>query len=134
MNFDLSPDQKLLAETTASFVKKEAPLTRLRPLRDDPIGWSKDTWKKMGELGWLGIIFPESVGGFGGTFVDAAILLEELGVGLVVEPFVPSLVLAGPRSCGRAAKSSRSAGSPPSLRATRPSRSRMQSRRTASPR
>src|SRR5687767_15779235 len=95
MNFDLTPDQKLLADTAASFVKKEAPLGRLRPLRKDPIGWSKDVWKKMGELGWLGILFPESVGGFGGTFVDAAILLEELGAGLVVEPFVPSLVLAG---------------------------------------
>ncbi len=95
MNFDLTPDERLLMETAASFVKKEAPLSRLRPLREDPIGWSKDVWKKMGELGWLGIVFPESIGGFGGNFLSAAILLEEMGAGLVVEPFVPSVILAG---------------------------------------
>lgn len=94
MNFDLTPDQKLLESTVASFVKKESPVSRLRELREDPVGWSKEVWQKMAELGWLGLAFPESVGGFGGTFVDVALLLEHFGTALVPEPFVPSL-LAG---------------------------------------
>ncbi len=94
MDFDLSPDQKLLADTAASFVRKESPVTRMRALREDAVGWDRDFWKKMADLGWLGLAFPESAGGFGGSFVDVALVIEQLGVGLVPEPFVPSL-LAG---------------------------------------
>ncbi len=95
MNFDLSPDQKLLVDTAASFARKESPITRLRAMRQDPIGYSKQVWKQMGELGWLGILFPESLGGFGGSFVDAALVIEKLGTTLVPEPYFASVVLAG---------------------------------------
>jgi len=95
MNFDLSPDQKLLESTAASFVKKESPVTRFRALREDPVGWSKSLWKTMGELGWLGLAFPESAGGLGGSFVDVAILLEQFGAALLPEPFVASVLCAG---------------------------------------
>jgi alkylation response protein AidB-like acyl-CoA dehydrogenase len=95
MNFDLSQDQKLLVDTATAFVRKESPVTRLRAMRPDPVGYSKEVWKKMGELGWLGILLPESLGGFGGTFVDAALIIEKLGTTLVPEPYVASLVLAG---------------------------------------
>jgi alkylation response protein AidB-like acyl-CoA dehydrogenase len=94
MDFDLSPDQKLLADTAASFVRKESPVTRMRALRDDAVGWDREFWKKMADLGWLGLAFPESAGGFGGSFVDVALVIEQLGVNLVPEPFVPS-ILAG---------------------------------------
>jgi alkylation response protein AidB-like acyl-CoA dehydrogenase len=95
MNFDLTPEQKLLESTAASFVKKESPVTRLRTLREDSIGWSKDAWRKMAELGWLGLPFPESVGGFDGSFVDIAIVLEQIGTTLVPEPFTASVLCAG---------------------------------------
>jgi alkylation response protein AidB-like acyl-CoA dehydrogenase len=95
MNFDLSPDQKLLVDTVASFVRKESPVTRMRALRKDPMGYTREMWKQMGELGWLGIVFPESAGGLGGSFVDIALILEQLGTTLVPEPIVPSVVLAG---------------------------------------
>ncbi|MRG96884.1 acyl-CoA dehydrogenase family protein [Polyangium spumosum] len=95
MNFDLTPDQKLLESTVASFVKKEATVSRFRALRDDPVGWSKSLWKTMAELGWIGLVFPESAGGLGGSFVDVAIVLEQLGAGLVPEPFVASVLCAG---------------------------------------
>jgi alkylation response protein AidB-like acyl-CoA dehydrogenase len=94
MDFELNPDQKLLESTAASFVRKESPVTRMRALRDDPVGWTPDFWKKMADLGWLGLAFPESAGGFGGSFFDVALVIEQLGVALVPEPFVPSL-LAG---------------------------------------
>jgi alkylation response protein AidB-like acyl-CoA dehydrogenase len=95
MNFDLSQDQKLLVDTAAAFVRKESPVTRLRAMRQDPLGYSKQVWKQMGELGWLGILVPESLGGFGGAFVDAALVIEKLGTTLVPEPYVASVVLAG---------------------------------------
>lgn len=95
MNFDLTPEQKLLADTAASFVKKESPVGRVRGLREDSLGWSKDIWRKMAELGWLGLPFPEAAGGFDGSFVDVAIILEQFGTTLVPEPYIASVVCAG---------------------------------------
>jgi len=95
MHFELTADQKLLESTVASFVKKESPMTRFRAMREDPLGYSKEMWAKMGELGWLGLALPESAGGFGGSFVDIALLLEHFGAALLPEPYVPSLLLAG---------------------------------------
>jgi alkylation response protein AidB-like acyl-CoA dehydrogenase len=95
MNFDLTPDQKMIADTAQSFARKESPVSRFRALRADPLGYSRDVWKHMGELGWLAILLPESLGGFGGSFVDASLVLEQFGTTLVPEPFVPSVVLAG---------------------------------------
>lgn len=92
MNFDLSDDQKMLVDSVASFVKKHSPVTRLRELREDATGYSKDVWQQMGEFGWLGVAFPESAGGLGGSFVDAALILEQLGMTLVPEPIIPLLI------------------------------------------
>jgi alkylation response protein AidB-like acyl-CoA dehydrogenase len=96
MNFDLSDEQKLLLDSVASFVKKQSPVSRLRALRDDPTGWSREVWQRMGEYGWLALALPEAVGGLGGTFADVALILEQLGTTLVPEPFLPSLVASIP--------------------------------------
>jgi alkylation response protein AidB-like acyl-CoA dehydrogenase len=95
MNFDLTDDQKMLAETVASFAKQTSPVSRFRKLRDDAIGWERSIWKQMAELGWLAVAFPEAVGGFGGSFTDVAVILEKLGTTLVPEPYLSSVVLAG---------------------------------------
>lgn len=95
MNFELTEDQRMIRQTVADFVKKELPMARMRKMRDDETGFSRDVWKQMGELGWLGIHYPESLGGFGGSFVDAALVLEELGHNLVHEPYTESAVVAG---------------------------------------
>jgi alkylation response protein AidB-like acyl-CoA dehydrogenase len=96
MNFDLSDEQKILLDSVASFVKKQSPVSRLRELREDPTGWSREVWQRMGEYGWLGLTLPEAVGGFGGTFADVALILEQLGTALAPEPFLPSLVASIP--------------------------------------
>ena len=92
MNFELSDDQRMIVDAAVGFTRKQSPVARMRKLRDDPQGWSTETWRQMGELGWLGLAFPESVGGFGGTLVDVAIVLEQLGTTLVPEPIISSLV------------------------------------------
>ncbi|HET9619847.1 MAG TPA: acyl-CoA dehydrogenase family protein [Kofleriaceae bacterium] len=92
MNFSLTEDQRMLVESAQGFVRKQSPVARMRKLRDDAIGWSPEVWRQMADLGWLGLAFPESVGGFGGTFVDLALVLEQLGQSLVPEPIIASVV------------------------------------------
>jgi alkylation response protein AidB-like acyl-CoA dehydrogenase len=95
MDFDLDQDQQMLAKTVAGFARNESPVARFRKLRDDDVGYDPAVWRKMGELGWLGVPFPESAGGFGGTFIECAIVLENLATTLVPEPYLASVVLAG---------------------------------------
>ncbi len=95
MNFDLSEEQQILVDSVAKFVQNDSPVERFRKLRDTERGWDPTTWARMGEFGWLGVAYPEEQGGFGGRFVDLALILEQLGRGLVAEPLIPSVVLAG---------------------------------------
>ena len=96
MDFDLSDDQQMLAKTVRDFARKESTVERFRRLRDaDGPGFDPKTWAQMGELGWLAVPFPESVGGFGGSFLECGLVLEELGKSLVPEPYLASVVLAG---------------------------------------
>jgi acyl-CoA dehydrogenase len=92
-----SEDQELIAKTAADFVKEKSPIARVRALRDanDPVGFSRALWKEMAELGWIGIPFPESVGGAGLGFAELAVVLEELGRSLAPEPFLSTVLLAG---------------------------------------
>jgi alkylation response protein AidB-like acyl-CoA dehydrogenase len=95
MNFDLTEEQQMIVESVAKFVANDSPVERFRKLRESEIGWDKSTWKSMAEYGWLSVEIPEEQGGFGGSFVDVALILEQLGRGLVPEPFIASVVLAG---------------------------------------
>ena len=95
MDFELDQDQQMLAKTVGDFAKNESPVARFRQFRDDDTGYDRAAWRKMGELGWMGVPFPESVGGFGGTFTDCALVLENLATTLVPEPYLASVVLGG---------------------------------------
>jgi acyl-CoA dehydrogenase len=93
----LSEDQELIAKTAADFVAEKSPIARVRALRDagDPTGFSRALWKEMAELGWVGIPFPESVGGAGLGLADLAVVLESLGRTLAPEPFLSTVLLGG---------------------------------------
>lgn len=95
MDFEPSKAQQMIVDATIKFVRQESNVERFRHMRSTEIGWDKRVWKEMGDYGWLGIAFPESVGGIGGNFVDMALILEQFGRGLVPEPFIASVVLAG---------------------------------------
>ena len=90
-------DQELIAKTSADFVKEKSPIARVRALRDanDPVGFSRALWKEMAELGWIGMVFPESLGGAGLGFAELAVVLEELGRTLAPEPFLSTVLLGG---------------------------------------
>jgi acyl-CoA dehydrogenase len=93
----LNEDQELIGKTAADFVKEKSPVARFRALRDanDPLGFSRALWKEMAELGWVGIVFPEEVGGAGLGLADLAVVLEALGRTLAPEPFLSTVLLAG---------------------------------------
>jgi alkylation response protein AidB-like acyl-CoA dehydrogenase len=95
MNFDLSEEQQILVESVQRFVQEESGPERFRKLRESERGWEPEMWERMGEMGWLSVPFPEEHGGFGGRFVDLAVIIEQLGRGLVPEPIIASVVLAG---------------------------------------
>ncbi len=95
MDFSLSKEQKMIVDSVSGFVKDDAGVERFRKLRTDDHGWDPRVWEQMGDTGWLGITFPEEYGGIDGTFVDLALILEQLGRGLAPEPIIPSVVLAG---------------------------------------
>ena len=95
MNFDLTEEQQMIVDQTAKFVAKESPVSRFRKLRETERGWEPEMWAKMAEQGWLAIAIPEEQGGFGGSFLDMSLVLEQLGRGLVPEPIIASVVLAG---------------------------------------
>ncbi len=86
MNFALSEEQQMLQASANEFVKRESSLKRIRGLRDDEIGFSKEIWGKMAELGWQGITIPEEFGGLGEGMVEMIVVMEELGRGLMPEP------------------------------------------------
>ncbi len=95
MNFDLSEEQQLLRDSVERFVSDHYELEARRKLASSKLGFSEDHWQTMAELGWLGLTFAEDAGGFGGNQVDAMILFEQFGRGLVLEPYLASAVLAG---------------------------------------
>ena len=93
----LSEEQELLQQTAREFIEERSPVSKLRELRDtrDPVGFSRDLWKEMAELGWAGIVFPEEYGGGGLGFAELGLLLEECGRSLVAEPFLSTVLLGG---------------------------------------
>jgi alkylation response protein AidB-like acyl-CoA dehydrogenase len=93
----LTEDQELLAQTATDFVRQHSPVSRVRALRDaaDPIGFSRDVWKQMAELGWVGILIPEEYGGASMGLADLAVVLEALGRSLAPEPFLSTVLLGG---------------------------------------
>lgn len=95
MAIDLSfdEDQLLLHQSVADFFQRRCPLTVVRELEESPAGYSPEMWREMGELGWLGITFPEEYGGTGGTILDLLPVYEEMGRSLVPSPHLDTVVV-----------------------------------------
>lgn len=95
MNFELTEEQQLLKDSVERFVNDNYELEKRRKLSAAEPGFSKDNWAKIAELGWLGMPFSEADGGFGGNQIDTMVIMEQVGRGLVLEPFFASVVLGG---------------------------------------
>lgn len=95
MDLALSEEQEMLKKVARDFLKKECPKQLVRELDESETGYSPELWRKMAELGWMGLVFPEKYGGSGRSFLDLAILLEEMGYNIVPGPFFSTVVLCG---------------------------------------
>jgi alkylation response protein AidB-like acyl-CoA dehydrogenase len=96
MNFELDEEQVMLKTSARDFLEKECPRELVREIMEDDVkGYSPELWKKMAELGWFGLSFPEKYGGAEFTFLDLAVLLEECGRALVPGPVIPTIVQVG---------------------------------------
>jgi alkylation response protein AidB-like acyl-CoA dehydrogenase len=97
MGLALSEDQLILRDVARSFFDEKSPVERMRKLRDDQdtTGFSRELWKEMGELGWIGIPFAEELGGAGMGHGELGVVLEECGRVLAPEPFYSTVLLGG---------------------------------------
>jgi len=93
MNYNLSEEQKILKKAAHDFLANECPKEQVRQVEEGEQGYSEDLWRKMADLGWMGLIIPETYGGIGGSFLDLTILLEEMGYNICPGPFIPTVVL-----------------------------------------
>ena len=91
----LNEEQRLLQESADRFVRDAYGFEARQALVRSPDGFGRDNWRRFAELGWLGVAVPENMGGIGGGTAELALLMEAFGKGLVVEPFLATVVLCG---------------------------------------
>ena len=95
MDFSFTEEQSLLQDSVQRFVQNSYEFETRQKLIKTEEGFSRDNWSSFAELGWLALPFSEDSGGFGGTAVETMIMMEELGKGLVVEPYVTTVIMTG---------------------------------------
>lgn len=95
MDFSLSEEQTLLQESISRYMQNDYPFTERQQVVQSAEPFSATHWRSFAELGWLGVPFPEADGGFGGGAVESMVMWEQFGKGLVIEPLLATVVLAG---------------------------------------
>jgi alkylation response protein AidB-like acyl-CoA dehydrogenase len=100
VDFRLDQDQLALQSAAKDFLRKEVPTTTVRQSFESPDGDAPELYKKMAELGWLGIAVPEDVGGLGMTAIEQAVVCEQLGYVDAPGPYFGTACLAIPGLVG----------------------------------
>ena len=92
----LTEEQTMLRDSARSFMTDNAPVSQLRALRDarDALGYSPQVWAQFAEMGFTGVLVPEAQGGLGLGFVEAGVVMEEIGRNLTASPFLASGIVA----------------------------------------
>ena len=76
MNYELNEEQRIIKESANRFLAEACPTEFVREMMEDEKGFTPELWNKMAELGWMGLPFPEEVGGAGMSFFDLAVELK----------------------------------------------------------
>ena len=107
----LTQEQSMLRDSASVFLAENSPVSRLRELRDsrDASGFSRELWAAFADMGFTGILIPEAQGGLGLGYVEAGVVMEEIGRNLTASPFLASSVVAvtALRQAGSAAQQQR---------------------------
>lgn len=109
MDFNYTDEQNALRDTLSRYIVKDYPFEARRALAKSADGFSREHWKQFAELGLLALPFPEDFGGLsvtGGNAVDTLLVMEAFGRGLVLEPYLSTVIVAGGlvRDAGSAAQ------------------------------
>ena len=94
MDFGFSEEQEMLRQSARSLLERECPSAHVRQMMEDERGYSPELWRKMADLGWLGLVLPEEHGGAGLNYVDLVVVAEEMGRVLLPSPFIWTLMFA----------------------------------------
>jgi len=95
MDFSMTKEQEMLKKEARRFLEKECTEEFVREIEKKGVGYSPDLWRKVADLGWLGLIFPEQYGGLGGDLLDLAFVYEEMGKAMFPGPHLSTVVLCG---------------------------------------
>jgi pimeloyl-CoA dehydrogenase small subunit len=95
MDFNFTDEQTMLRDSIAKFVAAEYDFDKRKAILKSADGWSKKAWATFAELGLMAAPLPEEYGGLGGGPIDTLVIMEEFGKGLVVEPWLQTVVIGG---------------------------------------
>ena len=95
MDFTFNEEQSLIQDQVDQFILKEYDWETRQSLSHSDLGFGQENWQKFAELGWLGISVSEDSGGFGGSAIESMLIMEAFGKGLVVEPFLETMIMSG---------------------------------------
>lgn len=94
MDFTFNEEQTLIQDQVDQFIQKEYDWETRQSLSNSELGFGDNNWQKFAELGWLGISTSEDSGGFGGSAIESMLIMEAFGKGLVVEPFLETIIMS----------------------------------------
>src|SRR5689334_3608591 len=95
VDVDLTEEQRLLQESVGKLIADHYDFEKRKAYAREPAGYSDQRWGQFAEMGLLGLPFPERLGGSGGTPVETMIVMEAFGRGLVLEPYLATVILGG---------------------------------------
>ncbi len=95
MDFSLNEVQGMLADSIEKFIDNEYAFDTRQKYAASEAGFSADVWNTFAELGWTTVPFSEDDGGFNGDQIDVMVMMQRFGRGLLVEPYLANIVLAG---------------------------------------
>ena len=95
MDFNFTEEQTAVQDTVRRFIAKDYGFEQRRALAKSAEGFSRVHWRQFAELGLLALPFPEEFGGINGSAVDTMLVMEAFGRGLVLEPYLATVILAG---------------------------------------
>ncbi|MDH4107021.1 MAG: acyl-CoA dehydrogenase family protein [Gammaproteobacteria bacterium] len=95
MDFSITEEQSMLADSVSRFIDQDYDFERRMSIAESDDWFSDDVWQAFADLGLTAALFSEEDGGLGGGPVELMLIMEQFGRGLVVEPFLANVVLAG---------------------------------------
>jgi alkylation response protein AidB-like acyl-CoA dehydrogenase len=95
MEFNYSEEQLALQDTLQRFISRDYDFDKRRKFSASSLGYSAQAWGQYAELGLLSLPFPEDFGGLGGNAVDVMLVMEQFGRGLLLEPYLSTVVTCG---------------------------------------